>query len=124
MQSLAATTLAQGGDRQSSRVMWEAILQSSEISWQRQDAERRLLQLQALDLIDTLQRIVDEYARRAGAPATDWAPIIREQSWPGTPADPSRTPFVLTNGRVTVAQSSPLWPMPAEPQRADGRLPS
>jgi hypothetical protein len=124
MQSLAATTLAQGGDRQSSRLMWEAILQSSEIGWQRQDAERRLLQLRALDLIDELQKIVDEHARRTGAPAADWAPIIRERSWPGTPADPSRTPFVLTNGRVTVAQSSPLWPLPAEPQRVVGRPPS
>jgi hypothetical protein len=124
LQSLAATTLAQGGDRQSSRVMWEAILQSSEVGWQRQDAERRLLQLRALDQIDDYQKIVDDYASRAGAPATDWAPIIRARSWPGTPADPSLTPYVLTGGRVTVAQSSPLWPLPDEPQRADSRPPS
>jgi hypothetical protein len=122
MQSLAATTAAQGGDRQSSRVMWQAILQSSEVDWQRQDAERRLLQLQALDLIDTLQRVVDDYARRAGAPPTDWAPIIGGQSWPGTPLDPTGTPYGLTGGRVTLAQSSRLWPLPEEPQR--GRPPS
>ena len=38
LQSLAATTLAQGGDRQSSRVMWTAIRQSAEIDWLRNDA--------------------------------------------------------------------------------------
>jgi hypothetical protein len=33
LQSLAATTLAAGGDRQSSRTMWEAIRQSAEVDW-------------------------------------------------------------------------------------------
>jgi hypothetical protein len=47
LRSLAATTIAQGGDRRSSRVMWEAIRQSAEIDWLRQDAERRLQQLGA-----------------------------------------------------------------------------
>ena len=35
LRSLAATTLAQGGDRQSSRTMWEAIRQSAENDWLR-----------------------------------------------------------------------------------------
>ena len=66
LRSLAATTLARGGDRQSSRAMWTAILQSAEVDWVRKDAQRRLLQLQALDVIDALQRAVDDFARRTG----------------------------------------------------------
>ena len=69
LKSLAATTLAQGGDRRSSRAMWEAIRQSAENDWMRQDAERRLMQLRALDEIDILQGRLDTYAARNGQPA-------------------------------------------------------
>src|SRR2546430_13553430 len=64
LRSLAATTLAQGGDRKSSRAMWEAIRQSAEVDWQRKDAERRLAQFQALDAVEALQRVVDGYRRQ------------------------------------------------------------
>jgi tetratricopeptide (TPR) repeat protein len=124
LQSLAATTLVQGGDRQSSRVMWEAILESSEVGWQRQDAERRLLQLRALDQIDDLQGKIDSYARRSGAPVPDWFTLIRAGIFPGVPFDPTGALYALDGGRVTVAQSSRLWPLPQEPERADGRPPS
>jgi hypothetical protein len=124
LQSLAATTLIRGGDRQSSRVMWEAIRQSSEVDWQRQDAERRLLQLQALDQIDALQRVNDAYARRDGTPAADWPALIRARLLPGVPVDPAGTPYLLTGGRVALAQSSRLWPLPEEPRRLESRPPS
>ena len=57
--------------------MWEAIRQSAEIDWLRRDAERRLMQLRALDEIDALQRVVDDYARRAGQPPADWPALVR-----------------------------------------------
>ena len=49
LRSLAATTIAEGGDRRSSRTMWEAIRASAEVDWLRKDAERRLMQLDAAD---------------------------------------------------------------------------
>jgi len=115
LRSLAATTLAQGGDRQSSKVMWEAIRQSAEIEWLRQDAERRLVQLRALDEIDILQRAVDEYARRSGQPATDWTALLRGGVVRGVPVDPSVAPYELEAGRVRLSRSSPLNPLPTEP---------
>src|SRR5437773_1068990 len=96
LRSLAATTLAQGGDRQSSRVMWEAIRESAAIDWLRQDAERRLLQLRALDQIDDLQRQVDAFTRSAAQAPADWQALIRARLLPGLPVDPSRTPYELT----------------------------
>ena len=115
LRSLAATTLAQGGDRRSSRVMWEAIRQSAEIDWLRKDAERRLVQLQALDIVDALQRVVDDYTRRIGE-TPDWAALVRARALRGIPADPTGTPFVLTPaGRVQLSRSSALWPPPEEP---------
>jgi hypothetical protein len=101
--------------------MWEAIRASAEIDWLRKDAERRLAQLRALDDIDLLQRRVDDFTRRAGQPPASWAALVRAGMLPGTPADPTRAPYELTDGRVHVSRSSSLWPMPVEP--GDSRTP-
>jgi hypothetical protein len=116
LKSLAATTLAQGGDRRSSRLMWESIRQSAEVDWLRRDAEHRLIQLRALDEIDALQRAADEYARRVGQPLAEWAALVRARVIRGIPLDPTGTPYELTvPGRVALSQSSALWPLPSEP---------
>jgi hypothetical protein len=122
MKSLAAVTHAEGGDRRSSRVMWEAIRQSADNDWLRKDADRRLVQLRALDQIDELQPIVDRVAAAAGARPADWTAVVRAQGWPGVPVDPGGTPYELTpDGVVRMSQSSPLWPLPAEPQHLANR---
>jgi hypothetical protein len=121
LKSLAATTLAQGGDRQSSRVMWESIRQSAEIDWLRKDAERRLLQLRALDQIDTLQATVDALARQSGSTPASWAPVVRANAWPGVPVDPTGVRYELVGGRVRLSQRSSLWPPPEEPQTLPAR---
>jgi hypothetical protein len=114
MQSMAATTLAKGGDRESSRRMWEAIHQSAEVEWLRQDAERRLLQFRALDEIDGLQRGLDELARR-GVAATDWRALARAGVLRAVPVDPTGVPYELTPaGRVQLAAASKLSPLPTE----------
>ncbi|MCU1385092.1 MAG: hypothetical protein JWL71_3789 [Acidobacteria bacterium] len=115
LRSMAATTVAQGGDRQSSRAMWLAIRQSAEIDWLRQDAERRLRQLDALDTIDALQGAVDDYARRTGQ-TPDFPALVRARVLPGYPLDPSGTPYELIDGRVRLSKSSSLWPPPEEPR--------
>jgi len=118
LKSLAATTLAEGGDRRSSRMMWEAIRQSAEIEWLRSDAERRLLQLDAADFIDQVQADVNR-ARAAGVPATGWQELIRAGAIRGVPVDPTRTPLELdASGTVRLSRQSPLFPLPEEPQRA------
>ena len=119
LRSLAATTLAEGGDRRSSRVMWEAIRESAEIDWLKNEAERRLNQLPALDQIDALQQAVDAFARRTGTTVTDWTPLIRANVIRGVPLDPTRSaPYIFdASGRITVSKESPLYPLPVEPQR-------
>ena len=120
LRSLAATTLEQGGARQSSKMMWEQIRQSAEVDWLRKSAEHRLAQLQALDDIESLQRVVDAFAARAGRPPADWVAIVRTGALPGVPVDPARTPYELTpEGGVRVSRTSPLWPPPDEPRRSE-----
>jgi hypothetical protein len=100
LRSLAATTLAEGGDRESSRAVWEAIRQSAEIDWLRHDAERRLLQLRALDEIDELQRRIDA-----------------REGFSRIPVDPTGTPYELDAARrVHLSPKSPLFPLPDEPK--------
>jgi hypothetical protein len=119
LRSLAASTLAEGGDRRSSRVMWEAIRDSAEIDWLRNEADRRLSQLLALDQIDALQQVVEEFGRQTGIKVSDWTPLIRAGVIRGVPLDPSRSaPYVFDeSGRITVSKTSPLYPLPVEPQR-------
>jgi tetratricopeptide (TPR) repeat protein len=125
LRSLAATTLAKGGDRQSSRLMWEAILQSAEVDFQRRDAEHRLRQFHALDEIDALQRAVDEYARRSGARPADWSALVRAGVLRGIPIDPTGEPYGLgTDGRVRLSNASKLGPLPAEDAGSDSRPPA
>jgi hypothetical protein len=107
LRSLAANTLAQGGDRQSSRMMWESIRQSAEIGWLRHEAEKRLAQLKALDDIDALQKQVDEFIARNGRVPARWAVV---------PRDPSGTPYEIdAQGHVRLSPRSPLFPLPTEP---------
>jgi hypothetical protein len=115
LRSLAATTLAEGGDRKSSRLMWQAILESAEIDWLKRDAERRLMQLRAMDEIDALQAIVDR-ARADGIHA-DWTSITRSGYLRGVPVDPSGLSYEIDpEGRVRMARTSKLFPLPEEPQ--------
>jgi hypothetical protein len=124
LRSLAATTLIQGGDRQSSRTMWEAIRQSAEVEWLRRDAERRLVQLRALDQIDQLQAAVDRFITQRGTTPEDWTMVVKDNRWPGVPVDPVGVPYEIgSGGRVILSQRSLLWPLPAEPGNTGGGRP-
>ncbi len=124
LKPLAATTLAQGGDRESSRLMWAAILQSAEQDWLRRNAEHRLQQLRALDDLDALQRAVDGFVKESSATDVDWPTLIRARRLRGVPVDPTGAPYELTpDARVRLSPQSPLLPLPNEPVKAVGTAP-
>jgi tetratricopeptide (TPR) repeat protein len=119
LRSLAAVTLAEGGDRRSSRIMWQSIRETAELDWLRHEAERRLSQLQALDDIDALQKKADFVAARTGTVPANWQTFISTGVLPRVPTDPSGTPYELdAGGRVHLSRISPLFPLPDEPKRA------
>ncbi|MGE5244166.1 MAG: tetratricopeptide repeat protein [Betaproteobacteria bacterium] len=120
LEPLAAATLMRGGDRRASRLMWQAIRQSADVDWLRQQADWRLAQLDALDEMDTLQPFVDRFARAHGGPPADWMPLVRAGELRGVPLDPSGVPFVIENGRATVSRESSLFPLPTEPDKIRG----
>jgi hypothetical protein len=122
LRPLAATTLEKGGDRQSSRVLWKAMLDQAQDDWQRTTASKRLLQLDALDEIDRLDAIVDGYETRHHRLPESWRALIVDGWLRDVPVDPAGTVYSLdpASGFVTVAKESSLYPLPAEPPRAKG----
>jgi hypothetical protein len=123
---LAGTTLAVGGDRQSSRTLWRQLRESSESDWIHGMAERRLLQLDAMDMLDQLNAVLERYRARTGLAAQSWQTLIEQERLPGIPHDPAGVPFVLdpTTGSAQLAAESPLAPLPAEPGRPGAVDPS
>lgn len=109
---LTAGILTAGNDRASARVLWNQILQSDE-EWLRQNAERSLRQLDALDLIDRLQPVVNRFPPPPGEQYS-WIALVRRGALPGIPIDPVGTPFEIdpATGVISVSERSPLYPMP------------
>jgi tetratricopeptide (TPR) repeat protein len=118
MKSLAAVTLAQGGDRASSRLLWQSLLAGAENDWLRNNARLRLQQLDALDQIDQLQAVVRIYASRTGTLPATLDGLVRAGYLRRVPADPAGFPYVIDpqTGFVSVSRESPLFPLPTGPQ--------
>jgi tetratricopeptide (TPR) repeat protein len=111
---LAATTLAQGGDRRASRFLWQQIAASADDKWMQREAERRLVQLDAMDEIDWLNARIRAYAAAHPGQVVSWDVLLRAGLFRAVPADPTGEPYVLDpfTGLVTVSERSRLAPLP------------
>jgi len=114
LKPLAAVTLAQGGNLASSRMLWTEVLKSADAEWLRAQGRLRLRQLDAIDEIAALQRVVAAYRARTGAWPQSWTEVIRAGYLRAVPVDPSEYPLQLnpSSGGVTLAPDSPLNPLP------------
>jgi tetratricopeptide (TPR) repeat protein len=118
LRSLAAVTLTQGGDRQSSRVLWQSLRDSSDNDWVRNNASLRLAQLDALDAIDQLTGVVRDFTARTGTIPASWDALVRARVLRAVPQDSTGVPYLLdpATGSVTVAEDSRLYPLPTGAQ--------
>jgi tetratricopeptide (TPR) repeat protein len=118
LRPLAAAVLAGGGDREASRFLWRQMLSAEQV-WMRRAAERSLLQLDALDLIDAVQAAV-----RAAGPPPDgrysWIDLTHRGVLRGIPVDPTGGPLEIdpVTGDVAISTQSPLYPMPVPMRRS------
>jgi hypothetical protein len=117
LRPLAATTLAQGGQRSASRTLFRAIAESGENDWMRKDAQRRLRQLDAMDAMDDLRRVVVAYRQRGGSPPFTWQVLVRAGYLRAIPTDPDGFVFALGpwSGDVGLGEGSTLAPLPDAP---------
>lgn len=118
LEPLAAVTLAQGGSRASSRMLWNQVMQNADAEWLRTQGRFRLAQLDAMDEIALVERAIDAYRQRVGTQPGSWDDLIRAGVLRAVPVDPTEHPLRLDpdSGRVTLAPDSPLNPLP-EPER-------
>ena len=115
LRPLAAVTLAQGGNRATSRTLWNEIARSADADWLRGQATLRLGQLDAMDRIDVIEGVVKQYRARTGTFPASWADMIRAGLLRGVPLDPVGTPMRLdpSTGTVALDPSSGLNPLPS-----------
>jgi tetratricopeptide (TPR) repeat protein len=123
---LAAVTLARGGDRENSRLLWRRLLESAEHEYLRRAAEHRLIQLAVMDQLDQLESILQRYRVRYGEQPRTWAPLV-DQGWlRDVPADPDGVPYIIDagTGRPTVDPTSRFYPLPTAPSAPVGSAPA
>ena len=104
LRSMAATMLAKGGDRNTSRLLWSQLYDTANNDYARNAARTKLMQLKAGDDIDALQKALDRGVLR------------------GLPLDPAGVAYVVGPGsRVGLSPQSPLYPLPIEPDTRAGQ---
>ncbi len=110
---LAAVTLAQGGDRRSSRQLWRQVRESADADWLVKSAEHRLAQLDAMDQMDRLEAALGQASLRLGRSPGDWRDVVAAGVLRGVPLDPTGVPFVVRpDGHVGLRRDSTLNPLP------------
>ncbi len=116
LKTLAAHTLAAGGDRATSRTLYTALAQSSENDFMQQDARRRLRQLDAMDAMDALKARVEQFKKNGGAAPFTWQRLVSARLLPGVPLDPDGLAFDIdpNTGDVRLDKRSTLLPLPTE----------
>ena len=116
LKPLEAAMYIEGGDRQTARLLWTQLRDTADNDWLRRSAERRLLQLDALDVLDQLQNAAHGFASRFGRLPGGWVELIRAGVLRGVPLDPTGVPYAIdpVTGSVTLSPTSSLYPLPAE----------
>ena len=119
LKPLVPVMLAQGGDRQTARQLWSQLREVADNDWLRRDANRRLLQLDALDALDQLRAASRGFASRFGRLPGSWWDLVRAGVLRGVPLDPTRVPYELdpATGWVSLSMKSSLYPLPVESER-------
>ena len=116
LRSLSASTLAAGGNRASSRLLWQQMHDTADNDWLRNEAARRLTQLRALDDIDRLIGAGQRFIEQSGRPPRSWEELVEARFLARFPVDPTGRPYVLdyASGTINVSSDSELFPLPGE----------
>lgn len=112
MKPLAAVTLAEGGRRDASRVLWQQIARTAGEDWFRREAARRLAQLDALDALDALTGAVRAFTDARGRLPSAWPELVAGGYVQGVPVDPTGLAYRLVDGSVSLDPRSSLLPLP------------
>lgn len=110
---VAASMLAEDGERNSARQLWRELAGTTDQDWLRSAATRALHQLDAEEVIEQLQPIVNSFYDTARRFPTGWDEVIRAGLVRGIPLDPTGVAYTLdpVSGAIDVAKDSTLYPL-------------
>ena len=114
--AMAGRTLAKGGHRDTARRLWQLLYENAETEQQRENATTHLLQLDALDDIDALRRVVGAFHERNSRYPSDWRELVAAGYLRRIPVDPTGVGYVLDpeTGDVDVSNQSVLRGLPTK----------
>ena len=126
MRVMAAALLAHAGETETAIYMWTNILNSTEDSQLRANAQNRLLCLRVDREVELLQQRVDLYIRQHGVKPANWNDLIAGGLLRGIPLDPRGHMYQLAGGKVQVADTDhfPFITRGLPPGRELGDLPT
>lgn len=124
LKPLAAVTLAEGGNRESSRRLFRE-LRNSDVQYVRRSAERRLVQLDAMDQLDDLNRKLAEFREKMQREPRDGREFAIAAGLRSAPVDPAGVPFMVNQqtGLFELSRQSPLFPLPTGQNAAARQAP-
>ena len=113
LRQLAATTRAQGGDRQGARTLLLELSASAE-EWVRRAAKRGLDQIVAAETIERFQRALDAYEAAHHRAPGSWTDLDPAAPPGGGPVDPAGVPYEYDRAarKIVLSATSPLSPLP------------
>lgn len=111
MRAMAATVAAQGGEWQTSRLLWSEIYSTAGSEQVRRSAIKHLAAMQAQQEMAQLNALVAQYRKAHGNTPHSLGDLVRAGCLKAVPLDPSGVPYVLKpDGRVGLGQGSAIDP--------------
>jgi len=111
MKVMAAAIRQKGGDREISRFLWNDIYQTTEDPTIRENAQKHLKTLKALDDIDEISRLTSLFRDHTGRWPQSFEEMIAQGLMQGIPQDTQGFPYVLqSDGEVILNPDSTLRP--------------
>jgi len=98
---MAARMRAQGGDRETARLLWQNVFDTYPDKMVRSNAMEHLEALRYDEMIEQIQSRVKVAAQKLGHDPSTWQDVVQAGLLRGTPLDPKGRPLVLMpDGRV------------------------
>lgn len=113
LRPLSASMLTQGGDRELARKLWYELATAGDHEWLREAGRRGLQKIEAEEVIEVLQPIVNQFYDRTGRFPSSWDEMVAARLLRQVPVDPSGIVYALdpVSGAIDVSEESSLYPI-------------